>query len=218
MTRAMITVAVDDVTIEKDPTGKLRVKDDGITAAKIKDGEVGKAEIATGGVDTDELATAAVTSLKIQDGTVTWVETNALFTITPTVTTNATTWTNTANINDNDFTTYGSGTYSPPNAIRRDSVIATFDLGALSYVSGAVKASAWHSATADYDTYIYLETSRDGTTWVTEASFTVPAATVSETICYLSFEAKLIRYIRVRISMALYGEYGYSRIYEVTCK
>jgi len=70
MTRAMITVAIDDVTIERDPTGKLRVKDDGITAAKIKDGEVKTEEIATGSVDTDELATGAVTNLKIADATI----------------------------------------------------------------------------------------------------------------------------------------------------
>jgi len=80
MTRAMITVAVDDVTIEKDPTGKLRVKDDGITAAKIASdavaaeeiasGAVGSAELATGAVDTDQLATSAVTTLKIANGAV----------------------------------------------------------------------------------------------------------------------------------------------------
>jgi len=69
MTRAMITVAVDDVTIERDPTGKLRVKDDGITAEKIASDAVSAAEIATGAITDPDIADNTVTSGKLAFGT-----------------------------------------------------------------------------------------------------------------------------------------------------
>jgi len=70
MTRAMITVAVDDVTIEKDPTGKLRIKNGGVTSDKLAANAVIAGKIAADAVDAAAIATDAVGSPEIISGSV----------------------------------------------------------------------------------------------------------------------------------------------------
>jgi len=70
MTRAMITVAVDDVTIEKDPVGKLRIKDGGVTSDKLAANAVVAGKIAADAVDAAAIAIDAVGSPEIISGSV----------------------------------------------------------------------------------------------------------------------------------------------------
>jgi len=197
MTRAMITVATDDITIERDPIGKLRVKDDGITAAKIKDGEVKSGEIASGAVGSAEIATDAVTA----DEIVNEVWRNKLIFVIPTY---AGDWevkpTALENATDNCTTTVtGEGGVAGVSPGTEGTL--NFDMGAIYNIKLLNIKYGYRVADAGYTATFRWEISTDGTTWTTVDTKT--SASTSETIARITLrDLGNARYIRLRLTAA----------------